>query len=80
MEAKSLGFKIYFFENRGLENPKNGLYAESNSGYNPFVRILIAVTQLEHRFFFFEFQCGASYSIRIFDKTVLNHVLVHEYQ
>ena len=40
------------FKNRVLENRENRLYAEFNSGYNPFVRILIPATQLERRIFF----------------------------
>ena len=34
-----------------IKNRENGLYAEFNAGYNPFVRILIPVTHCERGFF-----------------------------
>ena len=49
-EGTSLQYIFNFF--RGKKNPKNGLYAEFNSGYNPFFRFSIPVTQSERRFFF----------------------------
>ena len=49
---KYIQYPYQFFENRVLENRKNGFEAEFNSGSNPFVRILIPATQFERRIFF----------------------------